>query len=271
MASVVRLCITHVAFRAAVVREATAAASGARGRRRRVRSVDHNLMFVMHRAKVENCSFARGSSSHFVAAAAAPADGIPHIYSVGHSESARDGCRAVQDASEWRTVHDRALQCATAGGARCKKMVPTPRYTLNTLRTRTPTPPPADSRVRATRLQLSGRSATLAARDRRRPAAARSCADPTRSRARTERASGARCLVHAVPGREEAGSRWRRCPPGKAAGRSHSSGASLLLALVLSDTRMNACARGGQQRSNCGECWRKEAGCSSPTPWGRPS
>ena len=236
-----------------------------------MRSVDHNLMFVMHRAKVENCSFARGSSSHFVAAAAAPADGIPHIYSVGHSESARDGCRAVQDASEWRTVHDRALQCATAGGARCKKMVPTPRYTLNTLRTRTPTPPPADSRVRATRLQLSGRSATLAARDRRRPAAARSCADPTRSRARTERASVARCLEHAVPVREEAGSRWRRCPPGKAAGRSHSSGASLLLALVLSDTRMNACARGGQQRSNCDECWRKEAGCSSPTQWGRPS
>ena len=140
-----------------------------------MRSVDHNLMFVMHRAKVENCSFARGSSSHFVAAAAAPADGIPHIYSVGHSESARDGCRAVQDASEWRTVHDRALQCATAGGARCKKMVPTPRYTLNTLRTRTPTPPPADSRVRATRLQLWGRSATLATP--RRPAAAR-CADP---------------------------------------------------------------------------------------------
>ena len=91
MASVVRLCITYVAFRAAGVRAATAAASGARGRRRRVRSVDHNLMFVMHRAKVENCSFARGSSSHFVAAAAAPADGIPHIYSVGHSESARDG------------------------------------------------------------------------------------------------------------------------------------------------------------------------------------
>ena len=52
----VRLCITHVAFRAAVVREATAAASGARGRRRRVRSVDHNLMFVMHRAKVRRAS-----------------------------------------------------------------------------------------------------------------------------------------------------------------------------------------------------------------------
>ena len=195
-----------------------------------MRSVDHNLMFVMHRAKVENCSFARGSSSHFVAAAAAPADGIPHIYSVGHSESARDGCRAVQDASEWRTVHDRALQCATAGGARCKKMLPSPRQSLNTLRTRTPTPPPADSRVRATRLQLWGRSATLATP--RRPAAAR-CADPTRSRARTERASVARCLEHAVPVREEAGSRWRRCSPGKAAGRSHSSGASLLLALVL--------------------------------------
>ena len=180
----VRLCITHVAFRAAVVREATAAASGARGRRRRVRSVDHNLMFVMHRAKVENCSFARGSSSHFVAAAAAPADGIPHIYSVGHSESARDGCRAVQDASEWRTVHDRALQCATAGGARCKKMVPTPRYTLNTLRTRTPTPPPADSRVRATRLQLWGRSATLATRGGRRRRAARTRTQPRSDRAR---------------------------------------------------------------------------------------